>query len=61
MDAFQLRLHDMDLSTAWGQSAAIAVVTSISNPSGNFKGGSHYLRLGAPGLLREYDLWHPMK
>ena len=61
MDAFQLSLHDMGPSSAWGQSAAIAVVTSISNPLGDFKGGFHYLRIGAPGLRREYDLWHTMK
>ena len=45
----------------WGQSVAYAVVTSISYPCGNFKGGGHLLRSGAPKLAREYDLWHTMK
>ena len=47
--------------TSWGQSAADAVVTSISNPCGDFKGSGDYLRLGAPGLPKEYDFWCAMK
>ena len=29
------------LMTSWGQSTTYAVVTSTSNPFGNFKGGGH--------------------
>ena len=47
------------LFVAWCQSAAYAVVTSISNHCGDFKSGGHHL--GAPELPREYGLWRTMK
>ena len=46
--------HDTEKSEPRGQSAAYAVVTSISNTCVKFKIGGHWLRLGAPGLLREH-------